>query len=224
PPATGRPRRRRHAGKLHRGVAAARCGLRALQQRAATLVGAARETGNGHRGRDPRGSDGARAARCGHRARGVHRHDQGPRAWVCVRAVMKLAIVTIAGVLVGGCRLLTRNPAGFQERAREAGIAFRMHFLPKEQGEPFHINLYDHGAGLAVGDYDNDGREDIYFLDQRGSNALYRNMGNGTFVDVTAATGASTGKNISVGATFADYDNDGWPDLFITTTRGGTLL
>ena len=99
-------------------------------------------------------------------------------------------IIMIASGVVAGCFLLTRNPSGFQERAREAGIAFRMHFLPKEQGEPFHINLYDHGAGLAVGDYDNDGREDIYFLDQRGSNALYRNMGNGTFVDVTAATGA----------------------------------
>ena len=133
-------------------------------------------------------------------------------------------IIIIASGVVAGCFLLTRHPSGFQERAREAGIAFRMHFLPKEQGEPFHINLYDHGAGLAVGDYDNDGREDIYFLDQRGSNALYRNMGNGTFVDVTAATGASIGKHISVGATFADYDNDGWPDLFITTTRGGNFL
>jgi len=135
-----------------------------------------------------------------------------------------LAMVTIAAGVVAGCVLLTRNQSGFQERAREAGIAFRMHFLPKEQGEPFHINLYDHGAGLAVGDYDNDGREDIYFLNQNGSNALYRNLGNGSFVDVTAAAGASIGKHISVGATFADYDNDGWPDLFITTTRGGNFL
>ena len=131
-------------------------------------------------------------------------------------------VIIIAAVFVATC--VTRSGSGFQERGREAGIAFRMHFLPKEQGEPFHINLYDHGAGLAVGDYDNDGREDIYFLDQNGSNALYRNLGNGTFVDVTAAAGASIGKHISVGATFADYDNDGWPDLFVTTTRGGNFL
>src|SRR5437016_14005439 len=86
-----------------------------------------------------------------------------------------------------------------------------MHDLPKEQGERFRINLYDHGSGLAVGDYDNDGHEDIYFLDQHGPNALYRNTGDGSFVDVTAQAGVALGDRISVGATFADYDNDGWP-------------
>src|SRR5258708_15901423 len=120
-----------------------------------------------------------------------------------------LAVGLVVAALIATYVLLARRGSGFHERAREAGIAFRMHFLPKEQGEPFHINLYDHGAGLAVGDYDNDGREDIYFLDQRGSNALYRNMGNGTFVDVTAATAAPIRKHISAGATLADYANDG---------------
>ncbi len=135
----------------------------------------------------------------------------------------------IAGsvLLVGCVREKTRAPgggSGFQERAREAGIAFRMHDLPKEQGEPFHINLYDHGSGLAVGDYDNDGHEDIYFLNQLGPNALYRNVGDGSFVDVTAKAGVALADRISVGATFADYDNDGWADLFVTTTRGGNVL
>jgi len=145
-----------------------------------------------------------------------------------------LAIAVVVALLIAGYVLLARHtghePAaptagsGFQERAQEAGIAFRMHFLPKEQGEPFHINLYDHGSGLAVGDYDNDGREDIYFLNQLGPNALYRNVGDGSFVDVTAKAGVAIGKRVSVGATFADYDNDGWADLFVTTTRGGNVL
>jgi len=145
-----------------------------------------------------------------------------------------LAIAVVVALLIAGYVLLARymghEPAaptaasGFQERAREAGIAFRMHSLPKEQGEPFHINLYDHGSGLAVGDYDNDGREDIYFLNQLGPNALYRNVGDGSFVDVTAKAGVAIGNRISVGATFADYDNDGWADLFVTTTRGGNVL
>ncbi len=145
-----------------------------------------------------------------------------------------LAIAVVVALLIAGYVLLARHmghePAaptaasGFQERAREAGIAFRMHFLSKEQGEPFHINLYDHGSGLAVGDYDNDGREDIYFLNQLGPNALYRNVGDGSFVDVTAKAGVAIGNRVSVGATFADYDNDGWADLFVTTTRGGNVL
>src|SRR5882762_4566519 len=131
-----------------------------------------------------------------------------------------------SALIIAACRRPDQTPTGkgFQERAREAGITFRMHFLPKEQGETFHINLYDHGAGLAVGDYDNDGREDIYFLNQVGPNALYRNTGNGTFVDVTERAGVGLGDRVSVGVTFADYDNDGWPDLFVTSTRGGNVL
>src|SRR6266513_1415360 len=134
--------------------------------------------------------------------------------------------VFIALLFIAACRRAdqTSSSKGFQERAREAGITFRMHDLPKEQGETFHINLYDHGAGLAVGDYDNDGLEDIYFLNQLGPNALYRNSGNGSFVDVTAKAGVGLGDRISVGATFADYDNDGREDLFVTSTRGGNVL
>jgi len=145
-----------------------------------------------------------------------------------------IAGVVVVAMLIGGYVLLTRRrrdetlapapEAGFKERAQAAGIAFKMNFLPKEQGENFRINLYDHGTGLAVADYDNDGREDIYFVNQHGPNALYRNTGNGSFVDATATAGVALGDRICVGATFADYDNDGWPDLFVTSTRGGNVL
>ena len=117
----------------------------------------------------------------------------------------KLTVAVAAAWLIACCQH-PKAPArvtGFQERAQEAGIAFRMHDLPKEQGEQFHINLYDHGSGLAVGDYDNDGREDIYFLNQLGGNALYRNMGDGSFVDVTAKAGVALPGRVSVAATFA---------------------
>ncbi len=133
-----------------------------------------------------------------------------------------LAMVVVAG-LMAGCGP-PGGGSGFKERAQEAGIGFRMNLLTREQGERFRINLYDHGSGLAVGDFDNDGREDIYFLNQHGPNALYRNRGNGTFEDVTTKAGVALGDRISVGATFADYDNDGWADLFITSTRGGNVL
>src|SRR5678815_2590327 len=99
-----------------------------------------------------------------------------------------------------------------------------MNNLRMEQGERFRINLYDHGAGLAVGDFDNDGRDDIYFLNQHGTNALYHNAGGGSFVDVTAKAGVALGDRVSVGATFADYDNDGLQDLLVTSTRGGNIL
>src|SRR3954463_3538985 len=140
---------------------------------------------------------------------------------VLVAAVI-IALAFVGYVIIGGRG--RRRGAGFEERAQQAGLAFQMHNLPNEQGARFRINLYDHGSGLAVGDYDNDGRDDIYFLNQHGPNALYRNKGDGTFEEVTAKTGVGLDGRVTVAATFADYDNDGWEDLFVTTTRAGNVL
>jgi enediyne biosynthesis protein E4 len=114
--------------------------------------------------------------------------------------------------------------AYFRDEAAEAGLDFLMAFLPGEQGEEFKINLYDHGAGVAVGDYDGDGHDDIYFANQLGPNALYRNQGDGTFENVTDHAGVAVGDRVCVAAAFADYDNDGDQDLFVTSTRGGNIL
>jgi hypothetical protein len=115
-------------------------------------------------------------------------------------------------------------PGPFRESAAQVGLTWQMRYLPNEQGEKFKINLYDHGAGLAVGDYNGDGRDDLYFCNQLGANALYRNRGDGTFEDVTAAAGVGLADRVSVAATFADYDNDGDQDVFVTSTRGGNVL
>ena len=122
-----------------------------------------------------------------------------------------------------GNRERTRKP-GFKDIATEAGITFKMAFLPKEQGYNFKTNLYDHGCGVAIADFDGDGYEDIYFVNQLGRNALYKNNGDGTFTDVTDKAGVGLGDRICVGAVFADYDNDGLPDLYVTSTRGGNVL
>jgi hypothetical protein len=114
---------------------------------------------------------------------------------------------------------------GFEDRAEAAGITFRTSFLPDEQGANFKVNFYDHGSGVAVGDFDGDGRDDLYFCNQLGPNALYRNAGGGRFEDVTAKAGpVALADRVSVSAVFADYDNDGREDLFVTTTMGGNAL
>ncbi len=71
-----------------------------------------------------------------------------------------------------------------------------------------------YGMGVAVGDFDNDGRPDIY-VTGFGSNALYLNNGDGTFTDVTAQAGVG-GAGWSVSACFVDYDRDGHLDLIVT--------
>ena len=70
-----------------------------------------------------------------------------------------------------------------------------------------------YGMGVAVGDYDNDGRPDLY-VTGFGRNQLYHNEGNGTFKDVTEQAGVGGG-GWSTGAAFLDYDGDGRLDLFV---------
>lgn len=71
------------------------------------------------------------------------------------------------------------------------------------------------GQGVCVGDYDNDGWDDL-FISYYGKNALYRNNGNGTFSDVsTKANVAGTRTRWGAGAAFVDYDKDGRLDLFV---------
>jgi hypothetical protein len=154
------------------------------------------------------------------------------------RTIALAAVLIIALGAVGALVISTRHPpadtrpaplgeqgaAGFREMAREAGISFRMHFLPGEQGEKFKINLYDHGCGVAVADYDGDGHEDIYFVNQLGANALYRNKGDGTFEDATQKAGVGLGDRVCVAAAFADTTNSGRQDLYVTSTRGGNVF
>jgi hypothetical protein len=71
-----------------------------------------------------------------------------------------------------------------------------------------------YGMGCAVGDFDNDGFDDIY-LTTVGSNHLYRNLGNGKFADVTPKAGVAD-PGFSASAVWFDYDNDGKLDLLVT--------
>jgi enediyne biosynthesis protein E4 len=71
-----------------------------------------------------------------------------------------------------------------------------------------------YGMGCAVGDYDNDGFDDLY-LTTVGLNRLYHNQGNGKFADVTAKAGVAS-PGFSASAAWVDYDNDGKLDLIVT--------
>ena len=117
--------------------------------------------------------------------------------------------------LVQGADLEPGGGAGSPARDR----LFRNELL--ETGELRFVDATDdsgiegagYGMGVAAGDFDGDGRVDLY-VTNLGSNRLWRNLGNGRFEDVAAAAGADDPR-WSVPATFFDYDGDGMLDLFV---------
>jgi enediyne biosynthesis protein E4 len=138
-----------------------------------------------------------------------------------------VSILTFGSLLVlagAAFEAASRNEAGivFEDATAGAGIAFQVR--NGASGSKFLIETMI--AGVAVFDYNSDGRPDIYLVnggslpgldkpDASFENRLYRNDGNGKFSDVTAEAGVA-GRGYGMGVAAADYDNDGFPDLFVS--------
>ena len=111
----------------------------------------------------------------------------------------------------------------FTDRVMESGIQF-VHQIVDDAGKEYKLVHYDHGNGIVIADVDKDELYDIYFINQLGGNELWRNLGDGRFENITESAGVAVADRISVTASFADIDNDGDSDLFVTTVGMGNLM
>ena len=110
---------------------------------------------------------------------------------------------------------------------QRAGIHFRHVFAPEQK-----YIVESMSGGVLLLDYDRDGWPDIYFTNaptvemalrgQKTSGALYHNNHDGTFTDVTEKAGVAT-PCFAMGGAVGDYNNDGWPDIYITCWGGNVL-
>jgi len=122
------------------------------------------------------------------------------------------------------------GPITFEEIAERAGV----HFVADSSPTPLKHQPETMLGGVAVFDYDGDGYLDIYFVNGAGmpslikegpqfKNRLFRNNHNLTFTDVTDQAGLA-GVGYGEGVAVGDYDNDGWPDLYLANVDGNQLF
>ena len=128
-----------------------------------------------------------------------------------------------AAQLAGAGQITVFHGFQFTDRQPESGINFH-NLAVDDSGRDYKAVHYDHGNGLGVADVDGDGLLDLYFVTQLGDNQLWKNLGGGKFRNVTAEAGVALTDQTSVTASFADVDNDGDADLFVTTVRKGNHL
>ena len=140
---------------------------------------------------------------------------------VCLLVLSAFAFGVIAHSALSAQRRVppTVHPVQFSDVTRTAGIDFT-HFKGNNGTSTI---LEEAGPGVCVADYDGDGDMDIYFVNGRDHylrginvrNALYYSNGDGTFTDVTEKAGVP-GDAYGLGCVWGDYDNDGFPDLYVT--------
>ena len=135
-------------------------------------------------------------------------------AWLAERARQEAELAARSPVL---------HDFRFTDRKQASGITFENRVVD-DAGRSYKLAHYDHGNGLCAADVDSDGLLDLYFVTQLGTNELWKNVGHGRFEDITARAGLAMPDEIAVACAFADIDNDGDPDLFVTTVRHGNRL
>jgi hypothetical protein len=127
-----------------------------------------------------------------------------------------------ANLNLGRDAAISRYGFSFEEVSHSAGVNFvhqTAEFDPKL--EPIMPEIASMGASVSIVDFDRDGWPDIYVVNSAigSKNALYRNMGDGTFKDVAGEMGIADvnqpGTGVSTGAVWGDYDNDGYEDLLL---------
>ena len=141
-----------------------------------------------------------------------------------------ILVVIAAGILAAGSSETSPPGIRFEEIAAKSGLSFTTVSSPTPNKNQVETMV----AGVALLDYDNDGYLDIFLVNGAAIpslkkespaywNRLYHNNHDGTFTDVTEKAGVA-GSGYGMGVAVGDYDNDGWPDIFVASVTSNQLL
>lgn len=128
---------------------------------------------------------------------------------------MRLLALLVLLIMIGCNEKQKQSSTLFSDITAQSGILFRNDLSPTDQLNPYTYRNFFNGAGVAVGDINNDGLQDIYFAGNQVDNKLYLNLGGLRFKDITKSAGVECSGVWSTGVSFADINADGLLDIYV---------
>lgn len=126
-----------------------------------------------------------------------------------------LFIFFIAIIILCSCNDGNKNTLFTLQDNEAIGINFANQLNDQDRTNVFTFRNYYNGGGVAIGDVNNDGLNDVYLTSNMGGNQLYINKGNWKFENITDKAGVKGTKYWSTGATMVDINGDGWLDIYV---------
>src|SRR6187431_2160668 len=127
-------------------------------------------------------------------------------------------ILTIGALLfcIAACR--SKDSLFEMIASSQSGIAFNNRIVENDSINPLDVENIYNGGGVGIGDFNNDGLQDIYFTANTVSNKLYLNKGDLKFEDITDSAGVDGAARWSRGVSIVDINNDGLEDIYVCAT------
>lgn len=126
-----------------------------------------------------------------------------------------ITLLLFAATLVSCKKQGVDNPLFSLQDNDDIGIKFINKLDEQDRTNVFTFRNYYNGGGVAIGDINNDGLNDVYLTSNQGGNQLYLNKGNWKFEDITIKAGVKGTKYWSTGVTMVDINGDGWLDIYV---------
>ena len=139
----------------------------------------------------------------------------------CVRIARVLLVSLLTLILLASCEKVAEKDSNdlFEELSAErSGIDFSNNIAENDSINYFSYLYIYMGGGVAIGDFNNDGLQDIYLTGNMVENKLYLNKGNLQFEDITKTAGVAGDDRWVTGVTLGDANQDGWLDIYVSVS------
>ena len=134
---------------------------------------------------------------------------------IFTRYIYCLAIV-FSLLIALSCKQNTNAPTLFQlQDSSKTGIRFINKVQNTSDFNIFSYRNFYNGGGVGIGDINNDGKPDVFFTSNQGSNKLYLNKGNFSFEDISSKAGIEEAGKWNTGVVMVDVNGDGWLDIYV---------